>query len=86
VQEAEVEAEARPVKEVDFHHMEEVEEVEVEVEAEAMMANEVDVLHAQVVEVVEVEVEVKLEIDIVLEQAEVLVLVICWQQIHTAYE
>jgi hypothetical protein len=60
----EVEAEARAVKEVDFHHMEEVVEVEVEVEAEAMLE-------------AEVEVEVKLEIDIVLEQAEVLVLVIC---------
>jgi hypothetical protein len=79
MQEVEVEAEARPVKDVDFHHMEEVVEVEVEVEVEAMMVNKVDVLHAQVVEVVEVEVEVevKLEIDIVLEQAEELVLAIC---------
>jgi hypothetical protein len=48
VQEAEVEAEARLVKEVDFHHMEEVVEVEVEIEAEAMMVYEVDVLHAEV--------------------------------------
>jgi hypothetical protein len=52
VQEAEVDTEARPVKEVDFHHMEEVVEVEVEVEAEAMMVTKVDVLYAQVVEVV----------------------------------
>jgi hypothetical protein len=37
VQEGEVEAEARQVKELDFHHREGVVEVEVKVEAEAMM-------------------------------------------------